>query len=192
MSRDHTQCVYEHWRPDLGQCFYVGRGPAFRANNLKPRERNKHHGRVVAKLYALGFCVEVRIFAGGLTVAEANAIEIARIAHYRHLGHPLTNQTAGGEGLTNPSQEVREKKAARMRGRKLPLDVRQKMSESHKNLPHRSPEWCANIAKAKLGRKRAPFKKRPHSEQTKRAISETLRRFFSEKKSLIQPSLFKD
>lgn len=206
MAITNTQCVYEHWRPDLGQCFYVGRGPASRANNLHPRNRNKHHGRVVQKLHGLGLCVEVRIFAGGLSFTEANAIEITRIAHYRKLGHPLTNQTDGGEGLINPSAETREKMASRQRGRKMPIEIRMKMSEAAKRRAPRSPEHCANIAKAKTGRKRTPFH---FSEATRQMLGERLRKMArdpamrsrmvdtyrknrAKKRAVIQPSLFGD
>ena len=133
-------------------------------------------------------------------------MEIVRIAHYRGLGHPLTNQTDGGEGLVRPSKEIREKMAARQRGRKIPLEIRLKMSEAHKRLPPRSPEWCANIAKVKTGRKRKPFK---FSEATRKMLSERARRYandpvmkekmmakrrktIAKKKAEIQPSLFED
>lgn len=183
MHHDEKRCVYEHWRPDLNLCFYVGRGPAKRANSLKPRERSRRHAYVVAKLERLGFCVEVRIFAGGLTVDEANALEVVRIAHYRALGHPLVNQTDGGEGLVNPSPEVREKMAARQRGKQISAEIREKMSAAKRGRK-RTPEHQAKLNAAMIGRKMPPQTAehraklsaakigRPKSEETRRRMSE--------------------
>lgn len=157
---DKKQCVYEHWRPDLNVCFYVGRGPSSRANDLNPKNRNAHHGRVVAKMNALGLGVEVRIYAGGLTVVEANALEVSRIAHYRAIGHPLTNQTDGGEGLCNPSVETRAKMAARQIGKKHSGERCAKIGRAHRGRTL-SPEHIAKLSLAQKGVKRPHARKAP-------------------------------
>ena len=36
--------VYEHWRPDRDECFYVGKGKGGRANVMYGR--NRHHEAV--------------------------------------------------------------------------------------------------------------------------------------------------
>lgn len=91
--------VYEHWRPDLDVCFYVGKGHGKRAQRLR-RGKNKHHGNIVAKLARLGMCVEVRMVRSGLTETEALSGEIERIAFWRGTGIRLANLTDGGEGPT--------------------------------------------------------------------------------------------
>lgn len=50
--------VYEHWRPDLGVCFYVGKGKRKRAFSFR---RNTRYDRTVRKLERNGLSVEVRI-----------------------------------------------------------------------------------------------------------------------------------
>jgi len=99
--------VYEHWRPDTDMCFYVGRGKGRRASRLKGR--NEHHKRIVAKLVRLGMCVEVRMYASGLTYDEALAKERERVSFWRELGVDIVNQTAGGDGVPDPTDEVRSK-----------------------------------------------------------------------------------
>src|SRR5258708_14100351 len=99
--------IYEHWRPDTDMCFYVGRGTGKRAT--WKYDRNQHHKRIVAKLAATGMCIEVRMYACNLTLAEARVKESERIAFWRSVGMELANQTAGGDGVPEPTDEVRAK-----------------------------------------------------------------------------------
>ena len=92
-------CVYEHWRPDTAQCFYVGKGKLKRAFLLRRRD-NLHHRRIVDKLARGGLKVEVRIIANYLSEGGAFAIEIDRIAFWAALGVRLANNTSGGEGAS--------------------------------------------------------------------------------------------
>ena len=98
--------VYEHWRPDLDVCFYVGKGHGNRSKDFR-RGRNKHHKGISKKLTALGMCIEVRLVASGLSEQDAFRIEIERIQFWRTSGIQLANKTDGGEGLSNPSPELR-------------------------------------------------------------------------------------
>jgi hypothetical protein len=66
--------VYEHWRPDRGECFYVGKGQGRRAYDMR-RGRNRWHKFLQAKLSALGTAIEIKIIAEGLTEEEAFAKE---------------------------------------------------------------------------------------------------------------------
>lgn len=90
--------VYEHWRTDKDECFYVGKGKRRRAYNMK--WRNKFHKAIQGKLYREGFAVEVKIVASGLTEQEAFALEIERIKFWRNSGADLANITNGGDGLS--------------------------------------------------------------------------------------------
>lgn len=107
--------VYEHWRPDKGECFYVGKGFGKRANAMYGR--NQHHKNIQAKLERMGMCVEVRMIANGLTEADAFAFEIERIAIWRTDGAELANLTSGGEGAS---------------GCRRSLDLRRRFSEARK------------------------------------------------------------
>ncbi len=98
--------VYEHWRPDTGVCFYVGKGKGKRAWDLK-NMRNRYHKAVTSKLLSLGLSVDVRMVLKDLTAEAAYALEISRIALYAP--GSLTNMTAGGDGFLNPTAETRAK-----------------------------------------------------------------------------------
>jgi hypothetical protein len=90
--------VYEHWRPDRDECFYVGKGKGGRANKM--RDRNLHHRAIVKKLSAMGMAVEVRMVATGLDEETAFGIEKQRIAFWRAAGIDLANKTDGGDGVS--------------------------------------------------------------------------------------------
>lgn len=90
--------VYEHWRLDRDECFYVGKGKGNRAYNM--RDRNAHHRAIMEKLSREGSGMEVRMVATGLTEDEAFALEVERIAFWRAAGADLANKTNGGEGTS--------------------------------------------------------------------------------------------
>lgn len=162
--------VYEHWRPDTGECFYVGKGCGKRAWQLK--RRNEGHQAVLSKLVALGLAVDVRIVAADLLEADALTLEIERIALYP--SGSLANRTKGGAGLSGIvySAAVREKMSRARMGMQF--------SEAHR----------ANISAAAKGRKLSSAHKekislggngRVVSIETGRKISEAKRgRSFSE------------
>jgi len=106
MTEKHIFYVYEHWRPDTGTCFYVGKGKDKRAWDMK-NMRNRHHMAITSKLTSLGFCVDVRIVVDQISEETALNLEIDRIAMYGM--DNLSNMTSGGDGLRNLSKETREK-----------------------------------------------------------------------------------
>lgn len=117
--------VYEHWRPDINICFYVGKGKNKRAWDLK-NMRNRHFKAVVAKLISLGLAVDVRIISDNLKEEDAFQLEIERIAFYGMKN--LTNMTSGGDGLKNPTDETRKKISDAHKKRFEDPKERQKMS----------------------------------------------------------------
>jgi hypothetical protein len=88
--------VYEHWRLDRDECFYVGKGKGRRA--YKMQDRNRHHAAIQAKVAREGSAIEVRIVASGLAENAAFALERERICFWRKAGIDLTNISAGGDG----------------------------------------------------------------------------------------------
>lgn len=90
--------VYEHWRPDTNQCFYVGKGIRQRARKML--SRNKFHSAIQGKLKRNGLKVGVRIIRRGLTEDEAFALEMELIANWRAKGIELANVGCGGDGQT--------------------------------------------------------------------------------------------
>jgi hypothetical protein len=189
--------IYEHWRPDTGTCFYVGKGKDKRAWNMKSM-RNRHHMAITSKLTAMGFCVDVRIVCKDMSEEDAFNLEIERIALYGI--DNLSNMTSGGDGLKNPSKETREKisRSQKIRfsnpeelkklsfarkGKKTSAETKAKLSEVGKGRRHTqdTKEKMRNSAKirgisqttreaqklAVTGKKRPPF-----TEETRKKMSE--------------------
>jgi len=131
--------VYEHWRLDRDECFYVGKGKGNRAYNMS--NRNRHHKAIAAKMVREGFAVDVRMVAFGLTETRAFDLEIERIAFWRASGADLANMTIGGEGTS---------------GHRMTDSVRKKMSLSQKKRAPRPPhseETRKKIGVTSKGRK---------------------------------------
>ena len=169
--------VYEHWRPDRGECFYVGKGKGGRANELR-HNRNRFHKFIQAKLSRLGTAVEVRIVADGLSESDAFTLERERIALWRSDGADLANWTDGGEGPSGykQSQEHRQKKGAAISayyatpdgqvahakmvaaaiavntGRTLKIETKRKMSETRRAMA-RTP---SQLALGRIGTNKTP------------------------------------
>lgn len=170
--------VYEHWRLDRDECFYVGKGRGGRAYSM--RNRNRHHQAIVAKLSRIGSAFEVRMVAVGLIEEDAFKLERERIKFWRESNVDLANLTDGGEGISgfHHSSETREKLskmnkgmpatfkghkhsdetkrvlseiAKKRGGPKLTKEQQKKASEWHRGRK-RSPETCAKISAKAKGR----------------------------------------
>lgn len=154
-----TFYVYEHWRPDIEKCFYVGKGHGARAKSFS---RNDHHRNVVNKLRRAGLAPELRIVRDGLSEDEAFALERHLIASYGRadIGNgSLTNKSDGGDGPSGAiaSTALRAARSARMKGNKL----RRGLSNS--------PEARAKISAALKGNSRAVG--HIHTEKVRAKIS---------------------
>mgnify|MGYP003386400143 CR=1 FL=1 len=152
MEASKSFYVYEHWRPDTGVCFYVGKGKKRRAWDMK-HMRNRHHMAITSKLTSLGLCVDVRIIASNLSCGTAISMEIDRIAMYGM--ENLSNMTAGGEGLRDPSPEVRAKMSAFQKKNWSDPERLRRASESHKGRIT-SEETKVKLSLAHKGRKHTP------------------------------------
>lgn len=122
--------VYEHWRPDLDLCFYVGKGQRNRARTFK--YRNQIYSAVAAELSRQGMCIEVRMVASALIEAEAFNIEMDRIAFWRAAGVALANRTDGGEGFSGFIRPKGIKLSALARERISAARMGMKFTEEHK------------------------------------------------------------
>jgi NUMOD3 motif len=140
--------VYEHWRPDRGECFYVGKGQTHRAYQMK-HGRNLHHRAITSKVLRLGMVIEVKIISQGLNDEEACAKEIERIAFWRNDGADLANMSSGGEKAAlgvKRSPEFIQAIIERNRSRKgkVSAETKAKMADRMKGNTHT------------LGRKQSP------------------------------------
>ena len=148
--------VYEHWRPDIGQCFWVGKGHDDRAYCLR---RNFHHGNVVRMLRTLGLKAEVRFVQVGMDEVSALTLEIERIAYWRSVGAPMTNYTDGGEGVVGlkHSEEARAKIKAKRATQVMPPcsdEKKEKIAAKQRGVK-RGPN--PGIAARSAARKREPI-----------------------------------
>lgn len=131
---DRVFYVYEHWRADKDQCFYVGKGRGRRANIVV--RKNNYHTNIHQKLEDLGMCVEVRMVESGLGEAEALALEMTRIAFWRSRGIVLANMTDGGEGTSGRVHPVNIGNTYAL-GRKQSQTAKDKISAARKGVPNK-------------------------------------------------------
>lgn len=169
-SAGHTFYVYEHWRLDRDECFYVGKGKGNRAYSLK--SRNKHHQAICAKLRRNGFAFEVRFVAVGIGEQEAFSIEKDRIKFWRETGIDLANVTDGGEGNSGTirSEELRRRISEANKGKKRSEETKRKLREARKRWTIKE-ETKLKISQALKGRP-AAFKGRKHTPETLKILSE--------------------
>jgi hypothetical protein len=114
VSRPHY--VYILCRPD-GTPFYVGKGVGTRCFHheaeARTTERLTHKLNVIRALKRRGETVRYCIESAFDSEAEAHARErylIGLFGRHDQRRGPLTNQTDGGEGASNPSEESRERR----------------------------------------------------------------------------------
>ena len=91
--------VYEHWRPDTGLPFYVGKGKGNRAYSLV--RRNRFHKKVQKALQKLDLEVEIRKVFTYLEEDTAFTLEASQVAYWRQRGIKLLNLSDGGIGGTS-------------------------------------------------------------------------------------------
>lgn len=166
--------VYEHYRPDTGICFYVGKGQRNRAQRTDGR--NPYWKKVVNKLKNSGLKHEIKILFTGLSNEEAARSEIETISAWIDAGVELTNMTNGGEGALgwSPSEETRKKmseaakRTCNSRGHVPTPETRKKMSDAWNKISDKVKE---NMRKAWEKRRLVGV-----SEETKSKTSESMKK----------------
>jgi hypothetical protein len=140
--------VYEHWRPDLNVCFYVGKGKPRRSRRF---QRNSRYDRIVGKLARLGLRVEVRIIHAGISNERASALEIELIAAHRAAGTDIANFTDGGDGSSGwvHTESALAKIRKKATGRRASEETKAKMSAARKG-SKRSAETKEKMRQAAL------------------------------------------
>lgn len=161
--------VYEHWRMDREEPFYVGKGKGKRAHNMYAR--NKHHLAIQNKVHREGFAIEVRIVLSGLTEEEAFSLECERIKFWRDQGIDLANLSDGGEGGSSGVQRVfTEEHKAKLRKPKTPeaiaASVEGKKRSKEFRIANGMPSKKWNFTPEGLKRKSIASKKRAGSKLT--------------------------
>lgn len=163
--------TYLHRRGDTGELFYVGKGTGQRA--WSKSKRNEYWHNIVN---AHGYSVEVS--ARWSAAEEAFEHEKFLIWCFRDMGAKLCNMTDGGDGLCNPSKEVRERIANSLRGR-----TGRPMKETTKELLREQRTGAGNPMYGKTVSEEAKEKQKKslaasgykHSPETFKKISKALR-----------------
>jgi hypothetical protein len=180
-----TFYVYEHWRLDKDECFYVGKGKNKRAYSAN---RNQHWKNIVAKLEREGSAWEVRIVASGLTEEQAFNIEIERIEFWKSKVD-LSNKTGGGAGHSNPTKENREK----LRAGKIGKPILDKITLKNNTLNlWKNPEYRAKQMAERKVRFTEEFREKlsnshighKDSEETKLKKSESAKKAWAKRKEV--------
>lgn len=109
--------LYEHWRTDLNECFYVGiswQNPDTRPHELD--NRSDDHIELQAQIKSARGSVEVRLVeCSQLTRKELCELEKMQIAYWKYLiGYRLVNGTLGGEGIHIDWTEERRQEHAEL------------------------------------------------------------------------------
>ena len=121
------------------------------------RQMNHRHHRAccIRSLLSDGKTPVMRTVAL-VEVKDAPSMERRYIAALRSSGVRLVNSTDGGEGVANPTPDVREKiRAAALLRPKPGPEAIEKMAAAIRGKKRR-PEWVAAIAAANRGLKRSP------------------------------------
>jgi hypothetical protein len=149
--------VYEHWRPDLNQCFYVGKGSGMRGCYVGSTRPDEYHA-IGAYLNKLGLCPEVRIVIGGLTEEDALSVEQAKIKEWLKLGVPIINIYHTPEYVNRLLAGARRGERHPMFGKKHSEATRKKISEAHigKKRGPRSAETRLKQSAAAIARFKRP------------------------------------
>lgn len=141
--------VYMLLRLD-GRPFYVGRGTGTRIkmHEYKAKKGASYKDNIICQIIATGVEVPKVIVAAGLTNDEANALEIKLIAEIgRHPRGPLTNRTKGGEGIIDMPAESIERRRAKLRGRKVSAETRERIRLAASNPSDETRERMSTSAK---------------------------------------------
>lgn len=176
--------IYKHIRKDTNEVFYIGIGKA--SYRIKSKQsRNPMWHNIVNKTEYIAEIIEDGLSWEDACIKEKQLIELYG---RRDMGMgTLVNMTDGGDGLNNPSKEIRLKMAVnigqkihseetkrkigeasrlRMLGSKLSEETKQKLSESHKGIKQ-SEETKQKRKLAMVGKNTGP-----KDIETKRKIGE--------------------
>jgi hypothetical protein len=174
--------VYALFRRDTGVPFYLGYG---RGNRWLQHERdtkrrqvngqlrrgNHHKESIIRQILLLSKDIPKIKIAADLTLNEAKRLEIIFIAAIgRHPNGPLTNLTAGGEGISRPTEELRQKISTSMASSPKASAARHQLA-----IYNTGRKWTGEQRANHLAARRASAKVAAHMrEMTKRKTGSKL------------------
>ena len=141
--------VYQHRRLDTNDIFYIGIGKTISRSKSKKYRNNLWH-KIVKKY---GYNIE--ILHQDITWDEACILEKEYILKYGRIDLDtgiLVNMTNGGEGISNISDEVRNKMSKSHKGKILSEETKKKISQSTMNriVTEETRVKISNIHKGKI------------------------------------------
>lgn len=164
MRKNKNFYVYEWFKVETGEVFYVGKGSG---NRYKvTNNRNEYFKRVYNK-----YDCDVRILKDGLTEDEAFKLEYETIKAYKSIGYELTNLSDGGKGGStgaNHGEAFREK----LRGANNPMYGRPWWDE--KTPQQKIEEWKMKISQGSIGEKNSQYGKPFHERMDEETYSRWL------------------
>lgn len=166
--------IYGLTDPETGDIRYVGKTKHSRrrmySHRWDGRNQRTHKSYWLRSLFRRGLEPGIVILEE-VTEDKWQEAEMRWIAHYRELGVDLTNSTQGGEGVTNPTQAVRDKIGNAKRGQRHSEETKRRISEAKKGNPgskgyRHTEEAKRKMALAKIGTKHHfGFKATPESRE---------------------------
>lgn len=135
--------VYGLIDPRNGELRYVGkssvgltRPKAHRCNAILGRERT-YKANWIRQLKAIGLDYEIEVLEELSSSDELNDAEVFWIQYFRFIGCRLTNLTDGGDGTPGRkrSLEERQRVSEALRGRKLTIEHKAKLSRIRRGKP---------------------------------------------------------
>lgn len=153
----YTLCRPPRGKQAHGKPFYVGKGKGRRVYDHEQEARSGHQChkcKVIRKIWREGGEVQRYILFTTNIETEALAYEVETIATYGRKN--LTNQTDGGDGVSNLSAESRAKIGASSKARMAIPGARARMSAIAKSRPPASAETRAKIGVASKARLASP------------------------------------
>lgn len=184
--------VYRHRRLDNNSIFYIGIGLK-KERAYQKRSRNKHWHNIVNKID-----YNVEIICEDIEYEDAKELEILLIKMYGRkdldLGL-LCNNTDGGDGNVNMSEETKEKISNSLKGRKISEDIIKKRSNTQKEIWNskdfeekrkiQSDRAKINHLNGKISRKGIESKKKgiPLNQEIKDKVSKGLKEYYKNNKS---------
>jgi hypothetical protein len=141
--------IYALKDPITDEVVYIGK-----TKNFKKRLRDHHRiekrircrlDRWKIKMHHLGLKAKMEILLVCDENENVNEQEKLFIKSFKEKGINLLNMTEGGDGLQNPSEEVRRKIGEKSKGRIPSKETREKISKSNYNSGNSKPIICYDI-----------------------------------------------
>lgn len=144
----NTVFIYALCEPDTGEVRYVGKAkdPKKRLSTHLAGKSQCHRTNWISSLRAKGLKPSLEIL-DEVSENDWQQWEVAWIEFFKDQGFNLVNTTLGGEGLHNPSEEVRSKMSVSNFGKKRTLETCAKIRAANIGRKH-SVETCAKISAA--------------------------------------------